>query len=457
MEHLRNTWGATQHRYGGRLSPPKPSLLAAALVGVLVIAMLAYSTAGSVVEFTLTYRLDSYGLAHVTLIVTGVSNTTESIVVPLEPGYVRESILVVSSSGEPLPYTVNDTTLTVYTSGLVESLVASYDAIVGEASSGVVRVVVHPFTASTIYLPKGAALLAVNGTPVIQLISGTIVLRYSSPGVYAISFLAPQPLAATPTATTTPTTTTTATTTTTVTTTTQTATTTTTTRTTTTWTTTTTTKPARPTATQTTTTTSTTTGKPATTTATTKPPAQPTTTSHTTTATPATTLTKTGAQQPPTGTTKTTQAATTPGKPSTTVARTTTTGPGAATSTKTQTRETTTTARRMEGQPPLAVLVAVPIIAGIALGGYIAYKHGKRRRGEEGHQTVETSILDERDRAIIDLLAREGPLSLSEIARRLGYSKSTVHRHLNKLTSLGILERTTHGRQTLYRLKKREG
>ena len=67
---------------------------------------------------------------------------------------------------------------------------------------------------------------------------------------------------------------------------------------------------------------------------------------------------------------------------------------------------------------------------------------------------VEEGGIDERDKMIIDLLYREGPLGVSDIARKLGLSKSVVWRKLHKLVEAGIVERVTVRGKPLYKIKQ---
>ena len=62
-------------------------------------------------------------------------------------------------------------------------------------------------------------------------------------------------------------------------------------------------------------------------------------------------------------------------------------------------------------------------------------------------------VLDERDRAILRLLAEDGAIGVSEIARRLGLGKSVVWRKLRKLTAMNLVEKTVVNGRPLYRLK----
>jgi Predicted transcriptional regulator len=48
-------------------------------------------------------------------------------------------------------------------------------------------------------------------------------------------------------------------------------------------------------------------------------------------------------------------------------------------------------------------------------------------------------LIDEADADILRLVADKGPLTLSELARELGWSKSMIHRRLRRLASLGLV------------------
>ena len=74
--------------------------------------------------------------------------------------------------------------------------------------------------------------------------------------------------------------------------------------------------------------------------------------------------------------------------------------------------------------------------------------------GSAAEVTLVSSGLDDRDKAILDLLSREGPLGVSEVARRLGISKSTAWRKLQKLVDMGLVERIVVNGTPLYRVKK---
>ncbi len=48
-------------------------------------------------------------------------------------------------------------------------------------------------------------------------------------------------------------------------------------------------------------------------------------------------------------------------------------------------------------------------------------------------------MLDEADTSILSLISDKGPITLSEISRELGWSKSMIHRRLRKLADLGLI------------------
>lgn len=75
------------------------------------------------------------------------------------------------------------------------------------------------------------------------------------------------------------------------------------------------------------------------------------------------------------------------------------------------------------------------------------------RRSPEDVELVQAT-LDERDIAILELLDSNGPMGVSEIARRLGLNKSTAWRKLRKLTNMDVVERVAQNGRPLYRLRR---
>ena len=70
---------------------------------------------------------------------------------------------------------------------------------------------------------------------------------------------------------------------------------------------------------------------------------------------------------------------------------------------------------------------------------------------------VQRARRDERDQMIIELLAKEGPMGVSEVARRLGLSKSTAWRKLQRLSEEGVIERIIVDGKPVYRVARGGG
>jgi len=99
--------------------------------------------------------------------------------------------------------------------------------------------------------------------------------------------------------------------------------------------------------------------------------------------------------------------------------------------------------------------------ASIGTGGLaaiaVAERRARRRRSivyDDVIMVVDDEGLDDRDRAILSLLEREGPMGVSEVARRLGISKSTASRKLRKLADRGLIEKTVMDGRPLYAARK---
>ena len=115
-------------------------------------------------------------------------------------------------------------------------------------------------------------------------------------------------------------------------------------------------------------------------------------------------------------------------------------------------------AERHEGNN-LNTTIMIAVLALILASGLslLAYYYLHQRREAKITATIEPSILDERDKMIIQELKRSGELSLSELARRLKLAKSTVHRRVMKLKKLGIVTLSEgYGKTVLVRLVKGE-
>ncbi len=54
---------------------------------------------------------------------------------------------------------------------------------------------------------------------------------------------------------------------------------------------------------------------------------------------------------------------------------------------------------------------------------------------------------------ILDVLGRDGPLSVTTLAERLGVDQSTISRHLSLLRQVGIVAARRESGQQLYRLR----
>jgi len=105
-----------------------------------------------------------------------------------------------------------------------------------------------------------------------------------------------------------------------------------------------------------------------------------------------------------------------------------------------------------------------PIIAALAAAGAstagAAILFRRKRSGKSSSSAVTDvvivadSTLDERDRAILELLRSRGPMGVSDVARSLGISKSTAWRKLQKLVNMGLVERIAVDGSPLYRVKE---
>ena len=128
---------------------------------------------------------------------------------------------------------------------------------------------------------------------------------------------------------------------------------------------------------------------------------------------------------------------------------------------------TTTTPVKKSSKTRLIVagVVAVAVIVALALllgrqrtgsTGPSALANGSppSSTGSTAEVTLIASGLDDRDKAILELLAKEGPLGVSEVARRLGISKSTAWRKLQKLVDMGLVERIVVNGTPLYRVTR---
>ncbi len=72
---------------------------------------------------------------------------------------------------------------------------------------------------------------------------------------------------------------------------------------------------------------------------------------------------------------------------------------------------------------------------------------------EETVILFDTSGIDERDREILRVLSEAGPMGVSELARKLGLSKSVVSRKLRKLAEMGLVEKIVEDGRPMYTVK----
>ena len=124
------------------------------------------------------------------------------------------------------------------------------------------------------------------------------------------------------------------------------------------------------------------------------------------------------------------------------------------------------------GKAALAAAAAYYVAASIATGspvgmhlihaavlsasGLVAEAATRQRSIAVDEETVillDTSGLDDRDREILRELEHHGPMGVSEVARRLGISKSVVSRKLKKLAEMGLVEKVVVRGRPLYAAK----
>lgn len=404
---------------------------------IIILLLVILSTLTSIVlaqSLTYTYRLDSSGVATVTIIATNLSGLY-TYQLRLDKGVIPETVSVVNATtGEPVPTNLTGDVLTIYLMNMTSSVIITYTAVVGNLTAeGYVDAVVSPQGPSNIVLPNGAALLYFNGSPSITMKGLVIVLTYSTAGTYEVKYLLPPP--PTTTTTTKPITTITTTTATTTTIPTKTLTTPTTTKTTTTP--------------KTTTTSVTTTSR--TTLLTTSTTTTPIKTTLTTSKTSITTVTKTA-----TTATKVATHAVMTTKPMTTSLITSkpTTKSITTTSPVTSKSVTTTTTLKPLG-PTIPTGLIAGIIATIVAASIIVSLI--RRRGTRSTQVASVPMevvkeeLDERDAEMLKALKEES-MNISALAKKLGLSKSVVWRRANKLSRLGLIIKVEEGGKVILKI-----
>ncbi len=416
-----------------------------ALILVLLVSIVYPTVSAQSVALSYVYKLYADGAASVTVVLTGLTGLVEYSF-PVSEKVVNESLVAFDEQGDVVLATYNGTHITVYPMNATDKVIVQYEAVVGTITAeGLVLVNITVEGQATLVLPEGAGLIYFNNNPDIEVIGETIKLKYTSPGPIQVEFIPPLP--ATTTATTTPTTTTT------------------TTQTTTTPTSTATTTTSPTTVTQTTTPTTTkTTAKTTTTQTQTQTTSTPTTTKTTSTPTQTsttTTTTPTSITSTPTTTTPTSPSPTSSPTSSPTTTPTATTSPATVSSGP----ATPTTTTQPTGGFPTIVVVFIVVIIVLLIGGVIAYKKFFTKSfstpspGTPSHPLPPSGgvtltyrgELDERDRTILRALA-EKPMSISELARSLGLSKSTVWRRVRRLERNGYVRTREEGNKTIIEL-----
>ncbi len=157
---------------------------------------------------SVTYRLRVDGTAAITAIVS-CPEDTNYVNVSLEEGYVEGSVMAFTKDGTPLYVEVKDYTAVIELFNLSETVILTYDAVVGNVSyEAVVDVKISPTSKSLVYLPHNSALVSASGDPEISAENNTIVLMYPAGGTYEITFMVLPPHTTTQYQTTTPATTT---------------------------------------------------------------------------------------------------------------------------------------------------------------------------------------------------------------------------------------------------------
>jgi len=92
--------------------------------------------------------------------------------------------------------------------------------------------------------------------------------------------------------------------------------------------------------------------------------------------------------------------------------------------------------------------------------GGLAVDAARQRTIAVDEETVilfDDSGVDERDRKILAALEEGGPMGVSEIAKKLGLSKSVVSRKLRKLAEMGLVEKSVVDGRPVYSLRRRGG
>ncbi|RLE37204.1 hypothetical protein DRJ17_07035 [Candidatus Woesearchaeota archaeon] len=372
------------------------------LVLMLITLLLIMLPASGVQQPSLSYlyKLGDNGVASVTIIVSRLTGIIEYSIHVYEE-VINESLVAFDEQGNIVLATYNGTHITIYPMNTTDKVIIQYEAIAGHVTvEGLIQVNLTVHGTTTIILPEGAGLIYFSGNPEVEIIGETIKLRYSEPGIIQLEYIPPIPITTPPPSpTTSPTTT--------------------------------------PTPTQTLTTETTPTSTPS---PTTSPSPVPTTSSPSLTTTPSPSPITT---------------------PTTSPSPTTTPSPTTPTATSTTTVQPAPTF-------PTIVIVFIVIIIVLLIGGIILYKTKFSKTyfstpsfkplppstsGKEV-EFLEHGKLDERDKLILSKLSKKS-MSISELARELGLSKSTVWRRVRKLEKQGYVKTREEGKKTIIELTEK--
>ncbi len=97
----------------------------------------------------------------------------------------------------------------------------------------------------------------------------------------------------------------------------------------------------------------------------------------------------------------------------------------------------------------IGVLFGVLILILLAVGAYFAIK------GKSRPKTSISDFLDERDKAIVNLLESRGPLTPKDMLEALGFPRSAFYRRINRLKNEGIIEQFEIGGKVYYKLSRK--
>ena len=365
---------------------------------IVLSTLLAVTTIGQTsVEMYYVYNFAENGVALVKVIVSS-NQPLSSLIIDLEKGFDETTIAIYDEKGNPYPFIVRNNTLLVEI-GNVTKIIIEYIAMPSTVLDiGTYRVVLHPKGPSTIYLPVDAAIISFTDTPQILVQNDRITLVYDKPGNYTIEYIIISELFTPPSPTPTPTPTVTT--------------------------------PTNLTNITTSTVTETTTTTPPTTTQPPQQAIQNTTTSTTPTSpaspTPILTSSPSPSPTPPSTSTPTVSQPPTSPQPTTPTEKTTT-------------NTTPYTQPKVDRTTTIALILLAIITASLI---YILYRKKPPTSESEPLEIVGIeSQLDERDRAILDLLRETEYVGVSEVARKLNISKSTAWRKLQRLVEMGLIER----------------